>query len=390
VSAVLDGEDSDSDASVSPMRSVSPCTAVPVSLPEGKTEIAPLFSPHIKWSCSITGPALEFPVTLDSMIDCGCLTVLIQEDFVTSLGLHRRKLSKPQSFDVAMHPNEKEKTLVVLHEWCMIKVSDPHSRWHSKSLRTIVAPNLCSPLVLGLSFLTHNEIVVDFAAHTVFDKKCSFDLLNPREIPVPPTEKLKPKEKRLKFKRDYNLFKRELKEVLKPRKAWVEQNAAPIKRPNFVGAVRERIEILAAGERLQKLGERIKIDFKEVFEPIPHVETLPSDVYCRIKLKDASKSITSRSYSCPRRYKEAWATLIQQHVDAGRIRPSNLEHASPAFLVPKVNPVDMPQWVNDYRQLNNNTVIDSHPLPRVDDILADCAKGKIWSKIDMTNSFFQT
>jgi hypothetical protein len=26
----------------------------------------------------------------------------------------------------------------------------------------------------------------------------------------------------------------------------------------------------------------------------------------------------------------------------------------------------------------------------VDDILADCAKGKIWSKMDMTNSFFQT
>jgi hypothetical protein len=34
--------------------------------------------------------------------------------------------------------------------------------------------------------------------------------------------------------------------------------------------------------------------------------------------------------------------------------------------------------------------MDSHPLPRVDDILTDCAKGKIWSKLDMTNSFFQT
>jgi hypothetical protein len=29
-------------------------------------------------------------------------------------------------------------------------------------------------------------------------------------------------------------------------------------------------------------------------------------------------------------------------------------------------------------------------LPWIDDILADCAKGKIWGKIDMTNSFFQT
>jgi hypothetical protein len=35
-------------------------------------------------------------------------------------------------------------------------------------------------------------------------------------------------------------------------------------------------------------------------------------------------------------------------------------------------------------------VPDNFALPRVDDILADCAKGKIWATIDMTNSFFQT
>jgi hypothetical protein len=46
--------------------------------------------------------------------------------------------------------------------------------------------------------------------------------------------------------------------------------------------------------------------------------------------------------------------------------------------------------VNDYRQLNENTVTDSHPLPRIDDILNDCAKGKYWGILDMTNSFFQT
>ena len=30
-----------------------------------------------------------------------------------------------------------------------------------------------------------------------------------------------------------------------------------------------------------------------------------------------------------------------------------------------------------------------HLLPWIDDILNDCAKGKIWKTIDMTNSFFQ-
>jgi len=134
----------------------------------------------------------------------------------------------------------------------------------------------------------------------------------------------------------------------------------------------------------------MKHEFKDVFSEIPHLDELPTDVYCRIKLKDASKSVQTRTYSTLRKYREAWAVLIQQHLDAGRIRPSNSEHASPAFLVPKTDLTVLPRWVNDYRVLNANTVLDAHPLPRVDDILADCAKGKIWSKLDMTNSFFQT
>lgn len=50
----------------------------------------------------------------------------------------------------------------------------------------------------------------------------------------------------------------------------------------------------------------------------------------------------------------------------------------------------LPRWVNDYRELNANTILDNHPLPHVETILVDCAKGKLWAKIDMTNSFFQT
>jgi hypothetical protein len=52
--------------------------------------------------------------------------------------------------------------------------------------------------------------------------------------------------------------------------------------------------------------------------------------------------------------------------------------------------MDLPHWVNNYHQLNSNTVTDSHPLPCVDDILVDAGHGKIWSKLDMTDSFFHT
>ena len=50
----------------------------------------------------------------------------------------------------------------------------------------------------------------------------------------------------------------------------------------------------------------------------------------------------------------------------------------------------LPRWVNDYRQLNANTVTDSFPIPLVHEILSDLGQGKIFATLDMTNSFFQT
>jgi len=49
-----------------------------------------------------------------------------------------------------------------------------------------------------------------------------------------------------------------------------------------------------------------------------------------------------------------------------------------------------PMLVNDYHILNSNIILDSHPYQELEDIPVDCPKGKIWSKLDMTNSFFQT
>ncbi len=82
--------------------------------------------------------------------------------------------------------------------------------------------------------------------------------------------------------------------------------------------------------------------------------------------------------------------MIKQHLDAGRIRESSSPHASPAFLIPKPDSNVLLHWVNDYRELNANIVTDRYPLHRIDDILADAGNGKIWSKLDMTDSFFHT
>jgi hypothetical protein len=134
----------------------------------------------------------------------------------------------------------------------------------------------------------------------------------------------------------------ELKMVCAECKCNLNHHLKTVKEVDKIAAIRTRIETLAAQEQLIKLGDAVKGKYKDVFLPIPHLDELPTDVYCQIKLKYALKTFTTRSYSTPRKYKDAWATLIQQHLDAGRIRPSNSAHTSPTFIVPKVDRTVLP------------------------------------------------
>ena len=99
----------------------------------------------------------------------------------------------------------------------------------------------------------------------------------------------------------------------------VKHNFEPVKPVDVIAAVREHIEVLAAQDVLKGMGKDIMDKFKDVFSAIPHIDELPMDVYCHIKLKDASKLVQTLSYSTLQKYQDAWATLIQQHLDVGHI-----------------------------------------------------------------------
>lgn len=155
--------------------------------------------------------------------------------------------------------------------------------------------------------------------------------------------------------------------------------------------MRLRIEQLASAELLDTLHKKVVAKYADLFpQDIPHFDDMPNDVVHRFRLREPALPMKARHYSCPRPQREHFKTLIEQHLAAGRIRPSSSPVSSPSFLLAKKDPSALPRWVNDFRLLNANTIPDVHPLPRIDDVLADCARGKYWAKIDMTNSFFQT
>ena len=66
---------------------------------------------------------------------------------------------------------------------------------------------------------------------------------------------------------------------------------------DVLAVITERIEVLTAQKELDRLGIRMKEEFRDVFPEIPHVNELPNNVFCRIKLKDASKKVQMRTYT---------------------------------------------------------------------------------------------
>jgi hypothetical protein len=74
---------------------------------------------------------------------------------------------------------------------------------------------------------------------------------------------------------------------------------------HIIASIRERIETLAAQQKLIDLGTELMGEFKDIFQPIvPPINRLPEDVMCRITLKDALKLVTTRSYSTAQKYEE--------------------------------------------------------------------------------------
>ena len=66
-----------------------------------------------------------------------------------------------------------------------------------------------------------------------------------------------------------------------------------------IAAIRCQIDSLNIQEQLNHLSDSVKTKYKNVFDPIPHLNDLPTDVYCRIQLKDTSKTFATHSYMTP-------------------------------------------------------------------------------------------
>jgi hypothetical protein len=344
---------------VNEISSATPLTAIFPPGPSGDSSFSDLSEPslssvsapqslkceHLLWKCTTNGGTAGLSVNTTTLIDSGAHMVFIRPDLVDKLELHSLRLTIPETVSVAINA---QKPAPLMH-FVRLTIKSRDNVFESKVLNAVVTPGLCMPIILGLPFLCTNNISCNYATRKCFVtiKNKSYNLLSP---PKPSTQYA----------------------------------------PYTLAAIHNRIASLSLENELTKRNDALRKEFAAVFEPLPHVDELPTQPRARIRLKNPDHCIKSHNYPCPQKWKDAWHVLLQQHLDTGRIRPSSAAAGSGAFIIPKADPTVLPRWVNDYWQLNTNTITDSFPLPRINEILADCATGSYFASIDMTNSFFQT
>ena len=95
--------------------------------------------------------------------------------------------------------------------------------------------------------------------------------------------------------------------------------------------------------------------------------------------------------SPPYRYAPARRKIIEEKLtemlDQGVITPSKSPWASPVVLAPKKD--GSTRFCIDYRKLNDVTIRDAYPIPRIDDTLDALQHAKFFSTLDLRSGYWQ-
>ena len=78
---------------------------------------------------------------------------------------------------------------------------------------------------------------------------------------------------------------------------------------------------------------------------------------------------------------------VQQSLDTGVAQPSNSSWAAPIVMVRKKDQTS--RLCVDYRLLNERTIKDAYPLPRIQDTLDTLSTARYFSTLDLTSGYWQ-
>jgi hypothetical protein len=111
------------------------------------------------------------------------------------------------------------------------------------------------------------------------------------------------------------------------------------------------------------------------------------DVEFVIELKPGTAPVSGRSYRMPPNELAELKTQLQDLLEKGFIQPSSSPWGCPAILVKKKD--QTLRMCVDYRPLNEVTIKNKYPLPRIDILFDQLTGARVFSKIDLRSSYHQ-
>ena len=120
-------------------------------------------------------------------------------------------------------------------------------------------------------------------------------------------------------------------------------------------------------------------EFYDVFSDVPGRSTLGVH---HIDLKPNTKPIRCAPYRLNQEKAKVLKDKLENLFEQGIIEESTSPWALPIVMVPKSD--GSLRLFTDFRKVNNCTVPDHFPLPRIEDLIDRVGKAKYLTKLDMT------
>jgi hypothetical protein len=114
---------------------------------------------------------------------------------------------------------------------------------------------------------------------------------------------------------------------------------------------------------------------------------LERDVEFVIELKPGTAPISRRSYQMPPNELAELKIQLQDLLEKGFIRPSSSPWGCPAIFVKKKD--QTLRMCMDYRPLNEVTIKNKYPLPRINILFDQLTGARLFSKIDLRSGYHQ-
>jgi hypothetical protein len=106
-----------------------------------------------------------------------------------------------------------------------------------------------------------------------------------------------------------------------------------------------------------------------------------------IIIKPNIEPIKQKTRGIPYSFREEFRKTLNEMIEAGLIINSKSPWCSPVRLVRKKD--GSIRVCVDYRKLNNVTVKDSYPLPRIEDLFSRLSQAKIFTTLDLASGYYQ-